>query len=62
MTNRQQALALKKIYDWPSRESRPVFAVHCKFPAGLVDGIPWPAEVAGHSWLRVRIGDEEFDL
>jgi hypothetical protein len=31
---------LKKISDRPDRESRPVFAVRCKFPAGLIDGIP----------------------
>jgi len=58
----QQALALKTIYDRLGIESRPVFAVHCKFPAGVIDGMPWPAEVAGHTWLRVRIGDEELDV
>lgn len=58
----QQALALKKIYDRLLIESRPVFAVRCTFPAGVVDGMPWPAGVAGHTWLRVRSGDEELDV
>ncbi len=58
----QQAAALKKIYDRLGIESRPVFAVRCQFPAGVVDGMPWPAGVAGHTWLRVRIGDEELDV
>jgi hypothetical protein len=58
----QQTLALKKIYDQLLIESRPVFAMRCTFPAGVIDGMPWPAEVAGHTWLRIRIGDEELDV
>ena len=58
----QQALALKKIYDRLGIETRPVFAMLCKFPAKVVDGVPWPGGVSGHAWLRVRIGDEERDV
>jgi transglutaminase-like putative cysteine protease len=58
----QQALALKKIYDRLGIETRPVFALHCKFPPKVVDGIPWAGGVSGHAWLRVRIGDEDWDV
>jgi len=58
----QQAAALKNIYDRLGIESRPVFAARCKFPAGVIDGMPWPGGVAHHTWLRVKIGDEEFDV
>ncbi len=58
----QQALALKKIYDKLGIETRPVFAMRCKFPAKVVDGVPWPGGISGHAWLRVRIGDEERDV
>jgi len=58
----QQALALKKIYDRLGIETRPVFAMRCKFPAKVVDGVPWPGGVSGHAWLKVRIGDEERDV
>jgi hypothetical protein len=44
----QQAAALKKIYDQLGIESRPVFAARCKFPAGVIDGMPCPAGVAHH--------------
>jgi hypothetical protein len=58
----QQALALKKIYDRLGTETRPVFALRCKFPPKVVDGIPWAGGVSGHAWLRVRIGDEDLDV
>jgi transglutaminase-like putative cysteine protease len=58
----QQALALKKIYDRLGIEARPVFALRCKFPTKVVDGMPSPGGVSGHAWLRVRIGDEELDV
>ncbi len=58
----QQALALKKIYDRLSIETRPVIALRCRFPAKVVDGMPSPGGVSGHAWLRVRIGDEELDV
>jgi hypothetical protein len=58
----QQALALKHIYDRLGIEARPVFALRCKFPARVVDGMPSPEGVSGHAWLRVRIGDEELDV
>lgn len=58
----QQALVLKQIYDRLGIESRGVLAFRCKFPAGVIDGIPWPGGVSGHAWLRVRIGDEELDV
>lgn len=58
----QQALALKKIYARLGIETRPVFALRCKFPPEVVDGIQWPGGVSGHAWLRVRIGDEELDV
>ena len=58
----QQALALKHIYDRLGIESRGVLAFRCTFPAGVIDGIPWPGGVSGHAWLRVRIGDEELDV
>jgi len=58
----QQALALKMIYDKLGIETRPVFCMHCKFPAKVVDGVRWPGGISGHAWLRVRIGDEERDV
>jgi hypothetical protein len=58
----QQALALKNIYDRLGIHARPVFATHCAFPAKMVDGMPSPARVSGHVWLRVKIGDEERDV
>ena len=58
----QQALALKHIYDRLLISSRPVFSPRCKFPAKVVDGVPWPGGVSGHAWLRVRIADEELDV
>jgi hypothetical protein len=58
----QQTLALKHIYDRLGIEARPVFALRCKFPAKVVDGMPWPGGFSGHAWLRVRIGDEELDV
>ncbi|MBZ5686381.1 MAG: transglutaminase family protein [Acidobacteriia bacterium] len=58
----QQALALKKIYDRLGIETRAVFALRCKFPAEVIDGMPWPGGVSGHAWLRVRIGDQEVDV
>ena len=58
----QQALALKKIYDRLGIETRPVFAMRCKFPPKMIDGIPSPGGISGHAWLRVRIGDEERDV
>lgn len=58
----QQALALKNIYDRLGITARPVFSLRCKFPAKVVDGVPWPGGVSGHAWLRVRIADKELDV
>jgi hypothetical protein len=58
----QQALALKKIYNRLGIETRPVFALRCKFPPKMVDGKLWPGGVSGHAWLRVSIGDEVLDV
>ena len=58
----QQTLALKKIYDRLGITARPVFSLRCKFPAKMVDGVPWPGGVSGHAWLRVRIADQELDV
>lgn len=58
----QQTLALKRIYDELGIETRPVFALRCRFPARMVDGLRWPGGISGHAWLRVRSGDEERDV
>lgn len=58
----QQTLALKRIYDRLGIEARPVFALRCTFPAAVIDAMPWFGGISGHSWLRVRIGDEELDV
>ena len=58
----QQTLALKHIYDQLSIAARPVFALRCKFPPKVVDGMPLPERLSGHAWLRVRIGDRELDV
>jgi hypothetical protein len=58
----QQALALKRIYDRLGIEARPVFASRCQFPARVIDDMPWFGGISGHTWLRVRIGDEELDV
>lgn len=57
----QQALALKQIYDRLGITVRPVFSLNCKFPAQVIDDVPWAGGITGHAWLRVRIGDEERD-
>jgi hypothetical protein len=59
---KQQALALKKIYDRLGITARPVFSLRCKFPAKVVDGVLWPGGVSGHAWLRVRVDDQELDV
>jgi hypothetical protein len=58
----QQALALKHIYDQLGIESRLVLALRCKFPAKVVDGMPWSGGISGHAWLRVKIGNKEADV
>jgi hypothetical protein len=58
----QQALSMKKIYDKLGIQTRPVFAMRCKFPAKVVDEVYWPGGITGHAWLRVRIGDIERDV
>ena len=58
----QQALALKRIYDGLGIESWPVFALRCRFPPGVVDGMPWPGGVTGHAWLRVQVHGETRDV
>jgi len=58
----QQALVLKKIYDKLGIETRPVFAMRCKFPTKVVDGVDWPGGISGQAWLRVKIEDEEHDV
>ena len=58
----QQALALKHIYDQLDIPARGVFALRCKFPPKVVDGMPWAGGISGHAWLRVTIGDEERDV
>ena len=58
----QQALALKQIYDRLGIPARVVFAMRCRFPPGVVDGIGEPGCVSPHSWLRVTLGGEERDV
>jgi hypothetical protein len=58
----QQTLALKRIYDRLGIEARPVFAVRCKFPTAMIDDMPWSGGISGHTWLRVRSGEEELDV
>ena len=58
----QQALALKEVYDRLGITSRAVFAFRCRFPAAVVDGMPWSGGIMSHAWLRVRIGNEECDV
>jgi hypothetical protein len=58
----QQALALKQIYDRLGTVSRPVFALHCRFPAQEIDGMPWSGGISGHAWLQVKIGGQELNV
>jgi hypothetical protein len=58
----QQTLALKYIYDELGIKAKPVFALRCKFPPTVIDGMPWPGGVSGHAWLRVEIGGKEVDV
>ncbi|MGR0218709.1 hypothetical protein [Agromyces sp. ZXT2-6] len=58
----QQALALREIYGRLGIEARPVHARSCHFPAGEVHGMPEPAGIRGHVWLRVRVDGEERDV
>ncbi len=60
--NKGELNMVKKIYDQLLIEARPVFALRCKFPAEVVDGMPSPEGVSGHAWLRVKIADEELDV
>jgi hypothetical protein len=58
----QQALSLKKIYDGLGITARAVYALKCTFPPAVVDGMPSPGGTVPHSWLRVKIGEEEKDV
>ena len=74
----QQALALQEIYDRLGVVSRPVYATgNCRFPPpenaadslALAAGNHWlraffenEPNVFGHTWLRVRLGDQELDV
>jgi hypothetical protein len=58
----QQAVALKQIYDRLGIPARVVFAMRCRFPPGVVDGIWEPGGISPHSWLRVTVGGEERDV
>jgi hypothetical protein len=58
----QQALALKAIYDRLGIPARVVFCLRCRFPASVIDGMPWPGGITGHAWLRATINGEERDV
>lgn len=58
----QQALALKAIYDGLGIRARPVYAMRCWFPESVIHGIPEPAGVSGHVWLRVSADGDERDV
>lgn len=73
----QQALALNEIYRRLGIDSRPAYATKCRFPPqddpgaslALVLGNRWlrtwlrnQQNVFGHTWLKVRVGDEELDV
>jgi hypothetical protein len=58
----QQALALQQIYDRLGIPARVVFAMRCRFPPGVVDGIWEPGCVSPHSWLRLTLDGEERDV
>ena len=58
----QEALALKKVYDGLGIATRPVFALRCRFPAKMVDGMPWPGGISAHTWVKVKIAGEERDV
>jgi hypothetical protein len=58
----QQAVALKQIYDRLGIPAHVVFAMRCRFPPGVVDGIWEPGCVSPHSWLHVTVDDEERDV
>jgi hypothetical protein len=58
----QSMLALYQIYQALGIEAKPVHALKCKFPAGEIDGYMEPAAISSHTWLRVKIGEEEKDV
>ncbi len=73
----QQALALNEIYGQLGIDSRPVYATHCRFPPpedggaslALVRRNRWlrawfkgQENVFGHTWVRVRVGEQELDV
>ena len=58
----QQTLALKYVYDKLDIKSKPVFALRCKFPPRVIDGMPWFGGVSGHTWLRVRVGGKAVNV
>lgn len=58
----QQAVALKQIYDRLGIPARVVFAMRCRFPPGVVDGIWEPGCISPHSWVRVTLDGEERDV
>jgi transglutaminase-like putative cysteine protease len=58
----QQAYALLQIYERLGIEAWPVHAYRVRFPAKIVHGIPEPAGVGGHAWLRVCVGNDVRDV
>jgi transglutaminase-like putative cysteine protease len=58
----QQAYALLQVYEQLGIEAWPVYAYRVRFPAKVVHGIPEPAGVGGHAWLRVQVGSEVRDV
>jgi hypothetical protein len=54
--------ALHKIYRKLGIDSTPVHAFKCRFKPEIVDGLPSVVEESGHTWLRVRVGNEVKDV
>ena len=58
----QQGMALKSLLDRLGIEAVPVQSFRCAFPPAIVHGVPEPAGVSGHLWLRVRVDGKEYDV
>jgi hypothetical protein len=58
----QQALALNQIYAGLGISAQPVYTQRAFFPPKVVHKVWEPELISGHTWLRVRIGDEVKDV
>ncbi|MGA2761974.1 MAG: hypothetical protein ABSG17_01275 [Spirochaetia bacterium] len=58
----QMTMALKLIFDRLGIVAWPVQSLRCGFPPSVIHGVPQPAKISGHMWLRVRVDGHDYDV